>query len=145
MRSYGFLFTMLITYVAMCSLRPTNLAWAEETNEPLNFEDMSIEQLINVKVSVASNQPKTINESPGIVTLITSDEIAHMGARDLMDVLMQVPGFHMQSNQYSLSMADFRGIPADTGKRLILIDGQEMNERMFQTAEIGRRFPISMI
>ena len=48
---------------------------------------------MSIPITVASTKALTTRESPGIVTLITSDEIAASGARDLIDVLRQVPGF----------------------------------------------------
>src|ERR1035441_5081951 len=61
------------------------------------YEDMSIEELMNVPVSVASGKATTVGLSPGIVTLITGDEIRHSGARDLVDVLQMVPGLSFAS------------------------------------------------
>ena len=122
-------------------------ATAAEPDKPKekSYENMSIEELMSVSITVASNKPKTINQSPGVVSLITSDEIAHMGARDLMDVLATVPGFSDENDEYDVINPTFRGLLVDGGKNLFLIDGQEMNERMFQTNPLGRRYPIGLI
>ncbi len=58
-----------------------------------NYYDLTLEELMNVKISVASVKELTSRESPGIVTLITGDDIKNTGARDLMDVL-QCPVIH---------------------------------------------------
>ncbi|MBK3517275.1 TonB-dependent receptor plug domain-containing protein [Carboxylicivirga marina] len=46
-----------------------------------------------MEVSVASKNSVSINETPGVVTVITKEEIQNSGARDLIDVLSLVPGF----------------------------------------------------
>src|SRR5437762_3210103 len=51
-----------------------------------------LEELINSLILAASKRPLTARESPGIVSLITQEEIRNSGARDLMDVLRLVPG-----------------------------------------------------
>ena len=60
--------------------------------------DMSIEDILKTPISVASGSKSlTLRESPGIVTLITEDDIKKMGARDLQDILLMVPGFQFHS------------------------------------------------
>ena len=65
---------------------------AEEltTDELLN---MDLADLLEMEVSVASYETTPIREQPGIITIITREQIERTGARDLMDVLNLVPGF----------------------------------------------------
>src|SRR3974377_480053 len=59
-----------------------------------SFFEMSLEDLMKVQVTVASKKALTTRESPGIVTLITEEEIRNSGAQDLIDILQMVPGFN---------------------------------------------------
>src|SRR5947207_1531752 len=80
-------------------------AWAQEDGgaAPLgeavvehrgrDVADLSLDELLNTPVAVASQKAATVRETPGIVTVIARDEIQASGARDLVDVLMLVPGF----------------------------------------------------
>src|SRR5688572_2974143 len=70
-------------------------SFAQQTAEPdsMPFYLMSIEELMNVNVTVASQLPMTSRESPGIVTIINHSEIVNSGANDLIQLLQQVPGF----------------------------------------------------
>ena len=125
--------------------------FAGSNNEPLvsaadgDLEEMSIDDLMHVKVSVASSKPTTINQAAGIVTLITAEDIAHMGARDLIDVLQFVPGFSFGTDVLGAVGPGFRGLWAYEGKALLIVDNEEFNDALFGNVILGRRFPVSLI
>jgi outer membrane receptor for ferrienterochelin and colicin len=48
---------------------------------------MSLEDLLNIKVSVASKQAEDVNDAPGIITVISKQEIDGFAAETLGDVL----------------------------------------------------------
>jgi outer membrane receptor for ferrienterochelin and colicin len=110
-----------------------------------SFYEMSLEQLMNVEISVASRKALTPRESPGIVTLITEDEIKNAGAQDLMDVLKLVPGFDFGVDVEGAVSLGIRGNWAHEGKMLLLIDGQEMNEALYSSLQFGNHYPIEQI
>ncbi len=122
---------------------------AEELPSPkkdtASFYEMSLEQLMNVEISVASRKSLTPRESPGIVTLITEDEIKNSGAQDLMDVLKLVPGFYFGVDVEGAVSLGIRGNWAHEGKMLLLIDGQEMNEALYSTLQFGNHYPVEQI
>lgn len=109
------------------------------------FEDLSLEELLDVKISVASKTSMTQRESPGIVTVITQAEIINSGARDLADVLLQVPGFIPALDLQNTVGIGIRGSWAHEGKVLLLIDGQEFNETIYSTLQLGNHFPLEQI
>lgn len=113
--------------------------------DSISFYEMSLEQLMNVEISVASRKALTPRESPGIVTLITEDEIKNSGAQDLMDVLKLVPGFDFGVDVEGVVALGVRGNWAHEGKMLLLIDGQEMNEGLYSTVQFGNHYPIEQI
>jgi outer membrane receptor protein involved in Fe transport len=53
---------------------------------------MSLEDLLNIKVSVASKQAEDVNDAPGIITVISKQEIDGFAAETLGDVLNRVVG-----------------------------------------------------
>ncbi|MEP7169691.1 MAG: TonB-dependent receptor plug domain-containing protein [Bacteroidota bacterium] len=110
-----------------------------------NYYDLSLEELMNIKISVASVKELTPRESPGIVTLITSDDIKNLGARDLMDVLKVVPGFDFGVDVEGVVGIGVRGNWAHEGKILLLIDGQQMNENLYSTIQLGNHYPVDNI
>lgn len=54
--------------------------------------DLSLEELMDIKVKVATGTDKPLREAPGIISVITDSQIKSMGARDLMEILQTVPG-----------------------------------------------------
>ncbi len=104
-----------------------------------------LEELINSLILAASKRPLTARESPGIVTLITDEEIRNSGARDLIDVLRLVPGIDFGVDVEGVVGIGTRGLWAHEGKILLLIDGQEMNEPLFGINNFGNHFPVDQI
>ena len=115
------------------------------SSDTIPFYRMSLEELMNVTVTVASHLPMTNRESPGIVTIYTGDEIRRSGARDLMQVLQQVPGFDFGVDVEGVVGIGIRGNWAHEGKVLMLWDGMEMNEDLYSTLQFGMHYPIDRI
>jgi len=109
------------------------------------FDDMSLEEMLSVKISVASKTGMTQRESPGIVTVVTQAEILNSGARDLNDVLLLVPGIMLASDVQNTVGIGMRGSWAHEGKVLLLVDGQEFNETLYSTLQLGNHFPLEHI
>jgi len=112
-----------------------------------NYYDLDMQDLMNMEVSVTTKTEQTLSrrESPGIVTVITSDEILTSGARDLMDVLSLVQGFSFGVDVAGVVGLGVRGNWAHEGKALILLDGHEMNEVSFGTFSFGGHIPAENI
>ncbi len=132
----------------------------QDTLSLADFYDMSLEELENLKATgVSSELEKFINSlisvstqksiptrySPNIVTLVTEEEIKAMGARDLIDILRLVPGFHFAQDVRGNVGLGVRGNWAAEGKVLIMINGKEVNEHYTAHAYFGNHFPVSMI
>lgn len=109
------------------------------------IEEMSLEELMTIKLTVATKKGATLRESPGIVTLVTAEEIIGSGARDLIDVLRIVPGLDLGVDVQGVVGAGIRGLWGHEGKVLLLVDGVEMNEPLYSTLQLGHRFPLTQI
>lgn len=114
--------------------------WAQEPEGEMTLEDMLL-----TKITVASVKPLTLRESPGIVTLITAEEIKRSGARDLIDVLRLVPGLDFGLDVQSVIGMGVRGNWAAEGKMLLTIDGHEINEPLYSSLQFGNHFPVDQI
>ena len=114
--------------------------------EQAKLFDMSIEELMNVEVTVASKKPVSIRQTPGIVTVITREDILNSGASDLLEILtIYVPGITFGVDVEGAVGIGMRGLWAHEGKVLLLIDGQEANEEMFATTVFGNHYPAEII
>ncbi len=104
------------------------------------------EVLGNAVVSIASLTDTSLRETPGIVSVITREDIRNSGAQDLLEVLtLLVPGFNFGNDVEGVVSAHFRGIWAEEGKILLLVDGLEMNERVFGTTQFGNHFNMDSV
>ncbi len=104
----------------------TNFSYSKEAP---NYFSYSLEDLLNVKVSVASRYVETINESPSNVTVFTSQEISQMGIKTLGKLLEHVPSFSV-SNLGDRKALSVRG-QRSYSHVLLLVDGIRMNEGLF--------------
>ncbi|MHC4363969.1 MAG: TonB-dependent receptor plug domain-containing protein [Planctomycetota bacterium] len=133
------------TVLVLFSIGPKVLAQQQEPNDQAELFEMSLEELMEVEVSVASRKESTQRESPGIVTVITREEIQKSGARDLVDILRLVPGFHVGYDTVGAYGVAVRGIWANEGKVLVLMDGVELNDDMYGSFQYGHHIPVDIV
>jgi outer membrane receptor for ferrienterochelin and colicin len=139
----------LKVYVAMLlwMLLVTDLR-AQDLDSLLNLNaftaESELQKLLNKNVSVSA-QKLTTRETPGILSVITAEEIQNSGARDMIDVLRLVPGFDVLQDLQFVTGIGFRGNWANEGKVLVMMDGQPFNELLYQTVALGNRFPVDAI
>ncbi len=108
--------------------------------------DMSLDDLMNIEVAVATKKSTNIRETPGIISVITEGQIQSSGARDLIDLIRQyVPGFSFASPLEGVVGIATRGIWSYEGRILVLIDGMETNELKFGTTVFGNCYPLENI
>ncbi len=132
--------------LTLLSFLQSSTLFADDSQKPdQDLGQLNLEELMNVKISGATREKKTILEAPAIVTVITSEEIRKMGARDLIDVLQLVPGISLALDTQGVVSVAVRGLWAHEGKILLLIDGEEMNELAFNTIQLGHHYPVDSI
>ncbi len=86
-------------------------------------------------VITAAKHPQEIKKAPAIVTLITAEQIKHMGARNLMDVLRIVPGLGIYTARYGQGEIAVRGIRTSGSEKVrVMIDGHGINEYFMGSA-----------
>ena len=120
----------------------TSMAWGQWD---IDYDDLSLEALLELKLTVASaseNKATSLRETPGIVSLITAQDIRDSGARDLMDLLRLVPGFFFSFDTLGLVGSGLRGNWSQEGKILLIIDGVDQNELLYTTLQYGHHYPI---
>lgn len=94
--------------------------------------DLSLDELLDVKVAVASNLNRELQKQPSSITLVSSGDIKRSGARTLNELLtLTVPGFFMVHDQDDI-IAGFRGlIPDNNSKVMLLLNGTNINTEWF--------------
>lgn len=141
----------LIISLWLACLFHSHLVLAVEDSPPLNhlsMEDLlnlSLEELMQVKVITASKVEENINEAPGIVTVITAKEIQKFGANSLYEVLDRVTGVYLPAkSMYPQNTVSLRGDlarPLDTHV-LLLLNGRPFRDGM--TGGINTSFYLSL-
>ena len=106
---------------------------------------MSLEDLLNEPISVASKTGLSQRESPGIVSVISEEEIRSSGARDLIDILRLVPGISFNSDVAYKVGITMRGNWGLEGKVLVMIDGLELNENLYGSVVFGNHYDPTQI
>ncbi len=108
-------------------------------------QDLSLSEILDLKTTVASLRSLTTRESPGIVTVITADQIRSAGVNDFDDILKLVPGYQFGTDINGFSGLISRGMWTYEGKVLINIDGLLLNENAFGGAYMKVRVPVDQI
>lgn len=127
----------------------TNLAIAQDLDSLLNVSaftaESDLQKQLNQATKVGSGFSLTTRETPGIVSVISREDLENSGARDITDVLRLIPGFDISHDLQFVQGVSLRGNWANEGKVLFLLDGQPMNDLLYQTVALGNRFLIETI
>jgi len=134
---------VLLCAVGLCGTSFTRVAQASASSS-LEME-LPLEILVYQETGVASLKKMTMRKAPGVITLVTEEEIRRAGARDLMDVLNLVQGFQFGVDVLNVSGLFFRGMWGQDGKISLRWDGREINEILYSCLGFGNRFPVDQI
>lgn len=99
--------------------------------ESNDLTSLDLEQLLNIRVTTASKFSQRLSEAPGLISVVTRDEIDRFGAITLREVLERVPGLTGSSAYFTdRSLVAARGdqTKIDGGHLLILINGRPTRE-----------------
>lgn len=111
-----------------------------------DLQAVPLEELGRLKVFSASEFARQTIDAPSNVTVITAEEIKAFGYRTLADILKSIPGLHV-ANDKSYSYLGVRGFlwPGDYNTRfLVLLDGQRINDSVYDQGSIGLDFPLDV-
>lgn len=118
----------------------TSPVWAEETDvEDGRLTQIPIEQLVNMEVSSASKIARQISDAPSAVSVITADDIKAYGYHTLAEILQSMRGLYVTNDRaYSFLGGRGFGRPGDyTGRIMLLVDGNQVNNNIYQSAGLG--------
>lgn len=102
----------------------------EKKSNVLELSELSIEELMQIKVSTPSKIEETVREAPSSITVFTKEQIQNMGINNVYDLLNYVPGFQA-TRDIALSeveVIEARGIGGLKPFILIQIDGERVND-----------------
>lgn len=117
------------SYLAAFVLCLSNSVCAEEQNQAI---DLSVEDLLNVKVTSVAKKAQSLNDAPAAAFVISNDDIKRSGATNIPDALRLAPGLDVakiDANKWAVTSRGFNGRRAN--KLLVLIDGRSTYTRSF--------------
>jgi outer membrane receptor protein involved in Fe transport len=115
-----------------------------------DLASMDLEQLMDLKVTTASLFSDKLSQAPGIMSVVTGDELRRFGGLTLGEILDRVPGL-TQSSQYftdrSLIAADGDQTKTSGAHILFLINGRPTREVMEGgiISDLLESFPVEIL
>ena len=118
--------------------------------ESSDLSSLSLEELFNIKVSVTSKRDEKQHLAPGVISVISSQEIHQYGARNLRDVIDRIVGVQVVgSHQRPHNKASIRGMNGahQEGWEVVLINGRPIHDGTDGgfNFDIYQGFPLEMI
>ncbi|MGE5671166.1 MAG: TonB-dependent receptor plug domain-containing protein, partial [Fibrobacterota bacterium] len=121
-----------------------------ETDTTSALKELSLAELFNMQVTTTSKQAEKLSDAPGVISVITNDEMERFGARTLKDVLLRVPSLA----PVTIYMTDRSSVAARGDQLnaaachiLLLINGRPVREAEEGgiKSEMYESFPVSVI
>ena len=103
-----------------------------EPDEPEDLMTLSLEELMQQKVTSVSRKPQRLSQAAAAVFVITAEDIHRSGALTVADVLSMVPRrdlARIYANKWAISSRGFNNRFAN--KILMLIDGRTVYTPLF--------------
>ncbi len=100
-------------------------AQVDTSREVQKLLNLSLEELMNIKVITAAGYLQPVAEAPSTIQVITAKQIRERGYEQLEDALRDIPGIDMiHLNGYAPTLIYFRGMyGAENLRALLMIDG----------------------
>lgn len=112
--------------------------------------EMSLEDLMKLKVTVASKTPESITEAPGVISVISRKEIESFAESNLGDILSRVvSSSFLSANILTKNLIDFRGqsFTPYNNHTLFLLNGRPIRDPISGglNAALLTTFPVNAI
>tara|TARA_B100001123_G_scaffold445724_1_gene598069 strand:- start:356 stop:2263 length:1908 start_codon:yes stop_codon:yes gene_type:complete len=114
------------------------------------LEDLMALDLEELSVSVASKREENLRNAPGVISIISADEIRRYGGQSLIDVLNRLPGFQFTNGlnfQYNTFASRGQTVQHYSNRTLFLINGRPFRDSLTGgvNAALFTKFPLDAI
>src|SRR6202166_3575475 len=104
----------------------------EKPKDRQDLSTLSMEDLMNVKVTSVSKREETLSRTASAIFVITQEDIQNSGATNIPDLLRMVPGLDVEQIDGSTWAISARGFnQQSSNKLLVLIDGRTVYSPLF--------------
>jgi iron complex outermembrane recepter protein len=104
----------------------------QDVPDPGKVGQMSMEDLMNIKVTSVSKRPQKVADAAAAVFVLTQEDIRRSGATSIPEALRLVPGLEVariDENKWAIGSRGFNG--RFDNKLLVLIDGRSVYTPLF--------------
>lgn len=140
--------TALGLSLALAAVHPARAATdpIELKLESLVETELSSDSKYERKQRTAAKYEQDQRETAAAVSVITRDEIKAFGWRTLDQALASLPGIHITyDREYTYLGTRGFGLPGDYNSRVLLaINGNRVNDGVYDAAMVGREFPLDL-
>jgi len=111
----------------------------------LDKPDLSIEELMNIKVVTASKNIQSILQAPATTIVVTEDQIEARKYRSLLDVIQDLPDFVINDfvNTDNRNIISMRGFD-NQSKFIILLNGIRISNAEGEVMPIFENYPVHL-
>jgi outer membrane receptor protein involved in Fe transport len=146
---------LVLTFLWLLVFLPAGLAQSPSQSnvsdyQPSDLASMDIEKLMDLNVTTASRFEDKLSDAPGIMSVVTRDELLRFGGMTLGEILQRVPGLTGTTQNFTdRSMVAARGdqTGTDGSHILFLINGRPTREVMEGgiISDLLESFPVAIL
>ncbi len=121
------LFLILVTMLLAVPCTALGGVMSEPAGSDENVLDLSLEDLLGVKVTSVSKRSQPLHDAAAAVFVITAEDLERRGVTSIPEALSMVPGIHVgriDANKWAVTSRGFNG--RFSNKLLVLIDGRSV-------------------
>ncbi len=105
---------------------------AQEKVKTEDLFKMSLEELMNMEVSMGNLVGMSLSKNPAAITIITREDIEKTPARNILELIeIYVPGSMMLNNISGPLALKLRGLGIRNYKTILLVNGRPVNQKAY--------------
>lgn len=113
------------------ALSVASVVHGAESSAP-DLSKLNLEQLMEIEVTSVSKRPEKLSQAPVAISVITSEDIHHSGARNIPDLLRYEPGLQVARSDAHSWVITARGFGEPfSNKLLVMMDGRTVYTPLF--------------
>lgn len=85
----------IVIFFALWLILSADKGFCNQNNTSDNLTELSLEELMNVEVTLAAKKPQKLSQSAAAVFVITGEDIRRLGCTSIPDALRMVPGLQV--------------------------------------------------
>lgn len=129
-------------FTGICCSFLVSFSYAQQNADSLF--DLSLEELTQVKVIIATGTEQTLDKAPATVTVLSAEDIKKTGATNLTDILESVPGVHINTNDFgNRPLVHMRG--TSSFQTLLMVNGNDTRDLVWAFGIFWKGIPVSAI